>query len=340
MDEDIFDAGVGGADGVLDGVGDFVAAADGEGAVDFEVHVEVVAGAHFADVDFFDAGDAIDGAGDLFPSGEHGGGGFLVGEFGEGFAEEDGGVEEDDDGGAEGGPIVGGLVAFAADESDADAEEGETGGDGVAAVVPGVGFDGGAADLLVLAEDVARHAFLDEDDDGEDPEGVAFREEVGVADFAQGSPGDGGGGADHASGDEGGGEGFGFAVAVGVVAVSGAEGVGEAAEDDEGADNVSERFDGVGDEGEGVAEDAGDGLGNGEGDVDGCPGEGGADAEGEAAGLGGTQRVRPGRWLGCHYFHCRGRGGGVVARATCGTCSHPSRRNHPGQNSNQQSLSI
>ena len=64
-------------------------------------------------------------------------------------------------------PVVRRLVAFAADERNADADERRRRGDGVAAMMPRVGFHGGAGHRLRLAQHEAEQRFLHRDDDDE-----------------------------------------------------------------------------------------------------------------------------------------------------------------------------
>jgi hypothetical protein len=72
------------------------------------------------------------------------------------------------------------------------------------------------------------------------------------------------GSAGHSEADDGGGDGFCFAVAVGMGFVGRAERDAEADVDDSGAEDVGEGFDAIGDQSEGMAEEAGGALTKGE----------------------------------------------------------------------------
>lgn len=267
VDEDIADGGLSGSDGVLDAVREGVGVEDAHGGVDADVHIDPVRRAVLAGDGFLDVGDAGNGGGGA--EGLGGDGGLLgVEEFSDGVDAELRAVVEDDDGREEGGPVVGDLVAGAADDRDGDADEGGGGGDGVRAVMAGVGVAGIGAGFVGGSAGEVVEGLLDDDDGEKDGEGEGRGGLVGRADLVEGLDGDPEGRADNHGGDDESGEGLGLAVAVGMIRIGGTSGDVQAAPDDDRAEDVGEGFDAVGDEGARVAQEAGDELGAGERDVD------------------------------------------------------------------------
>ena len=57
-------------------------------------------------------------------------------------------VNHDEHTPGEGGPVVGGFVAFAPDHGDADADGGGGGCEGIGAMMPGVAFEGVAIEVI------------------------------------------------------------------------------------------------------------------------------------------------------------------------------------------------
>lgn len=203
---------------------------NGEVPLHPDVEVGDVGEAAFADAAFLGAEDAGDGA-----SGPHDGLLGLVGDLGihdvaEGEAEHGVGAVEDDHAGEEGGPVVCDLIALASDEADGDPDESSDGGDGVGAVVPGIGQKGVASDPAGLARHQLEEKFLKGNDYDQQEEGPGG----GEVDCGTMSSGDeltdavvGDKGSSHRK-DEGthdGGEGLGLPMAVGVLGVGGLGGI-------------------------------------------------------------------------------------------------------------------
>jgi hypothetical protein len=250
VDEDVADGGDGFADFVFDIVGDLVAALDGHQGIDLDVHVDVVTVPDLADHAFLDVLRAGDAGGEIADAIDDILTGRSVHEFVEGWAKQMPAVPGDDAGGDDGGDIVGGFVAFAADEGNGNADGGAKRGDGIAAMMPGIRMDSGAFDRFGFAGNEAIEAFLDDHDDDQDHqrEGsgrLAFAGE----EFAGCVEGDASGGEQQHGGDDGGGDGLGFPVAVRMVLVGGDFGDDETAPDNDGAEDVGERFDGIGNKG-------------------------------------------------------------------------------------------
>ena len=142
-----------------------------------------------------------------------------------------------------------------------DAHQRADGGEGVAAVVPCAGHQGGRVELAGEEHRIAVHALLGDDghDGGDQREKPGDNSAAGVtADNAlqrvQADPGAGGGQND---GQDDGGHALHALVAVGVVLVGGAAGQAHAHNDDDAAEHVGSRVHGVADHGGGFADDAG-----------------------------------------------------------------------------------
>ena len=241
----------------FDLVSDIVRAEDGHGGIDFDVHIDEIIVAHFADEAFFNEGDFGDGGGDGGDAlGESGVGG-AIHEFIHGRAEEAPAVPGDDAGGEEGGAVIGGFVAGAAPERDGDADKGKSGGDGITAMVPGIRGERGAFEGEPLAPDKTKENFLGDHDADEDEEGKGGWSLMGPEDITNGGGGDPEGGENEDGGNDGGSEGLGFAMAVRVTFIGREFSEGDTAPDDEGTDEVSKGFDAIGDQGLGMAEEAG-----------------------------------------------------------------------------------
>lgn len=216
VDEDIGDGGFGLADCGFDLAAEDMGIVEGEEGIGLDVEVDVVFEAEFSDAEFFGVLDARDVSGGGVEAIEQGGVGRAVHEVVDGGTEDAEAVECDDEGGDERGPVVGGFPAFSFPDGDGDADEGGDGGDGIGAVVPGIGLDGGGAEGVSDIEDAAKEGFLDEDDGGEDDECEGSGCVVGGDDLTNGGGGDADGRAQEHESDDGGDEGFGLAVAVGV----------------------------------------------------------------------------------------------------------------------------
>ena len=219
VDEDVCHRGVGVADGVFDIVADAMSFADREFGVDADVNIRIEIGTHFAKSAFFDIDDAMDAEGDEANTFHDFLGWGGIHDFLDGRNEDSPSVEGDDRAGKEGGPFVRGFPAGACKDGDGNANESACGSDGVGAVMPGLGFDGAAAELLGGAGDFVEEGFFDEDDDDEDAEGEECWWVTGGIDFLDTFEGEGDGGTDDGEGHGDGGEGFGFSVAVGVAFV-------------------------------------------------------------------------------------------------------------------------
>ena len=219
MNEDVGDGGEPGADGVFHGVSDGVSLADGEVWVDDDVEVCVEVEPHLSNSAGFDGDDVFDGLGGLCDGGVDGGVWCGVHHIGDGVTQEIDPVVRDEDAGEEGGVVVSGFEAGSSDEGDGDTDEGGEGGEGICAMVPCVGVDGGASDFEGEFEDAAEEDLFGEDDAGEDEEGERGWGVVWRNDFADASGGEKEGGDDEGECDGEGGEGFGFTVSVRVFVV-------------------------------------------------------------------------------------------------------------------------
>ena len=233
---------------------------------------------HFADSTCFDGDDEIDGLGGFSDSGVDGGIGSGIHHVGDGVAEQVDSVVSDEDAGEQGGVIVSGFEAGSADDGDGDADEGGEGGEGIGAVVPRVGVNGGASDFEGEFEDASEENFFDENDAGEDGEGEGCGCVVRGDDFADTARGEEDGGDDEREGDGEGCEGFGFTVSVRMLFVGGFCGEGEAEPDCGGAEKIEAGFDSVGDERVAVAEDTAEYFCGCEEEVGDGTGDGGAGA--------------------------------------------------------------
>src|SRR5690606_36519953 len=114
--EHVGDGVIGVHERVLHGVGDVVAGAHGDVALHDDVDVHQVAEPAFAHAAFFHGGDAGHGRGEGAHGWLDGGVGGAVHDFAEGDQGDLDAVAGDDGAGRERGPVVGGLVAFAADQ--------------------------------------------------------------------------------------------------------------------------------------------------------------------------------------------------------------------------------
>lgn len=258
VDEDVADGGDGGADLVFDVVGDGMAALHGHEGIDLHMHVGVVTMTDFADHAFFDAlhtrhvgrgpPNFID---DVLA-------GRTVHQFAQGGAQQVPAVPGDDAGSDNGGDIVGGFITFAADQGDGDADGGAEGGDGIAAMMPGIGTHGGTIDGFGFLGNEAVEGFLDDDYEDQYREGEGFRSVAFTGKkFVGGIEGDAGSGEQQHGGDNGRGDGFGFTVTVGMVFIGRFLGNHHCAPDNDGAENIGEGFDGIGDQRVGMADDSG-----------------------------------------------------------------------------------
>ncbi len=226
------------ADRVFDIVADAMSFADREFGVDADVNIGIEVGTHFAKPAFFDIDDAVDAKGDyadfLFDFLGWGG----IHDFLDGRNEDSPSVEGDNRAGKEGGPFVRGFPAGACKDGDGNADESACGSDGVGAVVPGLGFDGAAAELLGGAGDFVEKGFFDEDDDDEDAKGEECGRLTGGIDFLDTFEGEGDGSTDDGEGDSDRGDWFGFSVAVGVAFVGWFCGDFQSEPNSEGAKNI------------------------------------------------------------------------------------------------------
>jgi hypothetical protein len=148
VDEDVFYSQVAVQQAVFNLVGDGMSFCNGQIGSDLDMEVYVVIEAHFADETFFDLVDPGDLCGQLayFFYDLVGGGG--VHDLVERGAQEVDAVVDDDEGGDESGPVVSGLITFSEDDGYQNTDKGGYRGNGIASMMPGVGFDGLAIDLF------------------------------------------------------------------------------------------------------------------------------------------------------------------------------------------------
>ena len=157
-------------------------------------------------------------------------------------------------------------------------------GDGVAAMMPGVGFHGGAFHVRRLVEHEAEQKFFPRNHGDEQNQSPRRRRDARFENPAERMIRNHAGGQQQHRGDDCGGERLGLAVAVGMVLVRRRLGHDQPAPDDDGTENVRERFHRVGDERLRMAEDAGEKFRDGQRRVHGEAEERGAQAALEAAG--------------------------------------------------------
>jgi hypothetical protein len=249
VDEDVADGGEGFADFVFDVVGDLVAALDGHEGIDLDVHVDVVTVADLADYAFLDVLRAGDAGGEVADAVDDILAGGAIHEFVEGGAKQMPAVPGNDTGGDDGGDVVGGFVAFAADEGNGNADGGAKRGDGVAAMMPGIGMDSGAVDGFGFLGNEAIEALLDDYDDDQYHQRKGFgRLALAGEEFAGRIEGDSSGSQQQHGGDDGGGNGLGLAVTVGMIFIGWNLSDHHCAPDHDGAEDIGERFDGIGNE--------------------------------------------------------------------------------------------
>ena len=167
------------------------------------------------------------------------------------------GVEGNDDASDQGGPIVGGFEAGSAEERGCDSDSGSSGGDGVAAVMPGIDEDGGATDLATGTRFVSIHRFFYDNNEQKNDERKSGRGLVRSSDFFDGLPCDEKGRSDQHDRHRESGEWFCFSVAIGMILVRRFGSQDKSGPDNGGADHVAQRFDGVGNERVGVSGDSG-----------------------------------------------------------------------------------
>ncbi len=165
-------------------------------------------------------------------------------------------VPGDDGGGGHCGPVVRRLVAFAAGQRNADAEKSGGGCDRVAAVMPRIGFHGGTFHRLGFVQHKAEQRFLHGNNGNQDNQSPRRGRDAWFVQNVQGIERNPAGSEQQHDGNGRGGDGFGLAVAVGMVIVRRRFSDDEAAPDDDGTKNIGERFHRVGDERLRMAEDA------------------------------------------------------------------------------------
>lgn len=215
----IDDTEMGGEKAVFHLMGNDMALANREVAMDDDMDIHGPFEAGLADPAFLDGADAVHVGGQFPYLGNEGIGGGSIHEFVDATLEEADAIEDDDGAGKEGGPVVGGGELGSGEEGDGDADEGGAGGEGIGAMVPGVAFEGGAAQVMADTEDASGEECLDEDDEGENGQGEPGGGFMGIADFVEALPGDPAGSPEEEEGNDNAGEGFGFAMAVGVAMV-------------------------------------------------------------------------------------------------------------------------
>src|SRR5260370_1267290 len=142
--------------------------------------------AHFSGDAFFDALDAGSLFGGAADAVKHLTAGGAVHQLVQSGTQQMPAVPGDNEGGRNGGYIVGRLEAFAANQRDADAQAGGQRGNGVAAMVPGVGPDRRTVNRIGLTQDEAKEAFLDEDNNEEDEQSEGGGRLVGLPNFQEG----------------------------------------------------------------------------------------------------------------------------------------------------------
>ena len=195
-------------------------------------------------------------------------GGVGVHEVRERLADESHPVADDDRRREDGCGLVGSGPVRAADQRDYDAAEGRQRGDGVGAVVPGVGVAEAAAGEAGRPPGDAVHRFLDRDHEHQHHQREARRYRLRAREPANPRRGDADARGNHQQGHAQGGEGLDLPVAEGVVLIGRPRPVAKRPPHHERPSQIHQRFDRVGDEGEGVAHDPGHQLHHGQGRVD------------------------------------------------------------------------
>ena len=276
------DDGVGaelGFQGLLDLVGARVGGTEREEPVHADVQLDGATVADAAGAQMMRVADVGEGGDDveylaLLLLGE---GGFH--QFVEALLEQSPRHAQDEEGHDDGGQGVEDRPAVAEEDGAADAHEGAEGGEGVAAVMPGVGLDGGRVEGTATAHGVLVDKLFQHHGDHGGPE----RQHAGGGEDATPAPEDEGfdalvadahGHQGQGEADEGGGKGLVLAVAVAVAAVFGLAADADEEEHHGVGEEVREGMDGVGGHGGAVAEEAGDELEDGQEDVDGAADQG------------------------------------------------------------------
>ncbi len=208
-----------GADGVLYGVRDGVPFFDGEVGVNDHMKIGVEMEAHLPDAARFDGDDLVDSGGGVTDGGVDCWIRRGVHDVGDRVSEQIDAIVDDEDTGEEGGVIIGGFESWAAEDGDGDPDECGEGGEGVGAMMPRVGMDGGASDLEGEFEDPSEEDLFDEDDADEDGEGEWRGGVVRGDDLADAACCEDEGGDDEGECNGEGGEGFGFPVSVRVFVI-------------------------------------------------------------------------------------------------------------------------
>ena len=153
--------------------------------------------------------------------------------------------------------IVGRLVAFASNESDADANGRGERRDRVAAMMPGIGLYRRALDRKVFAPNKTEQGLFDEHRPQQRRQSKRRRRMMRRGDLANGFDADAAGGEQQQGGDDSRRDRFSFAVTIRMLPICRGRGDHQAAPNHDGTENVRQRFHCVGHEGIRVAEEAG-----------------------------------------------------------------------------------
>jgi len=186
----------------------------------------------------------------------------------------------------DGGNIIGSLKALCAEpasnQRDADANGRGERGEHIAAMMPGIGLDGGTFHCVGFAEDKPEKRFLDNNDNEQNDEGKGPWRSVRMHDSRDRGDGDPDRGEQKQRGDDSRGEGFGLAVAIRMVFIGGLSSDDESAPDDNRAEQIGQGFDGIGDQSMRLAGNAREELGRDQDGIDRQADKGGAQAPSES----------------------------------------------------------
>ena len=267
MHQHVVDGGFGPLDSGLDRPGDGVPLPHADGIVHHHVQVDKELEAHLAHEAFLRGHHAGHGFGQgaevLRPRAGRG----FVHDFAESRPENMVGIVHDKTTGHQRRPIVGAFPTPAANQGNADAHKRGGRGDGVGAVVPGVGLHGAAVHLVAHAQHPAVERFLDGNDDGQHGQRKLSRQRVRGLDAHQALVSNVDRGRHQGARHQQGRQGLGLAVAVGVIVVGLAGGGAQPQPHDAGTHDVGGRLNGVGNQGVGIAQHAGRALAQHQGHV-------------------------------------------------------------------------
>lgn len=279
MDEDVLNPRQFLLDGGFDFAGDEVGVSHAEVGVDLQMEVDVILQAGFSGVTLFNCAGSGDLEGDVADGAEFVVVGHCVHELDSSFPDDLSAEEADDEADGDSAQVIGFDEANGIVEGEAEGGESDGAGEDIDEIVLPVGEEGSAAEVFAEMEFGPGEGGFCGDGDDDGPNGPRFGRRFGDADLAPAPPADGdaGSGENAAHGEAG--EDFKAAVAVGVVLVGWARGDREAEPDETAADDVSGRFEAVGEDGGGMGMGANDDFEDRQQSADRHSGEGEASRE-------------------------------------------------------------